>query len=215
MIFQKTLQIFVLLIITSNLFSLEFVNIGFNNGICKVTDFNSNEELNESCYSWGISTQFKFVKHADIEVDVHFNEFSYSFVGDPRTGLLPPEEDDSTYVQKIENTVSITPISLTIKPSYTFDKFSIYSNIGLSYIVIKSELLGTVTNTKTTGSNNCFGVSLHMGASYNINDQLSIDCSLRSTYKYENSLAIADGYNPLTQSFFLFFTSLGLNYNFD
>lgn len=212
MTFSKTLQFIIILALISNLFSLEFANIGFSNGICTITDFESNEKLNNSCYSWGFSTQFKSKKLADIELIVNFNKFSYSYIGDPRVGLV---WEDSTYIQKVDNTVSIIPINLTLKPSYNFDKFLIYSNIGVSFLIIRSTLLGTETNTKTTGSNYCFGIPLCVGVSYNINDKLGIDFSLGSTYKFQNSPQEVDGYTPLTQSFFLFNAGLGIFYNFN
>jgi hypothetical protein len=211
MTFSKLSQFIILLSLISNLFSLGLANIGFSNGICTIADFNSDEKVNESCYSWGISTQFKTKKHADIEVSVDLNEFDYYYVGDPRVGLVL---EDSTYIQKIKNTVSIIPISITLKPSYNFNKFLIHSNIGLSFLIIRSTLIGTETNTKTTGSNYCFGIPLHAGVSYYINDKLGIDFSLGTTYKFQNSPQEVDGYTPFTQSFFLFNAGLGIFYNF-
>jgi opacity protein-like surface antigen len=210
--YLKMLQIILFLALMNSLFSLEFESIGFNNGICTITDFNSDEKVNESCYSWGISTQLKSKKHANIEVSINLNEFSYYYVGDPRVGLVL---EDSTYIQKVENTVSIIPLSLTLKPSYNFNRFLIHSNIGLSFLIIRSTLIGTETNTKTTGSNYCFGIPLRAGVSYNVNDKFGIDFSLGTTYKFENSPQEVDGYTPLTQSFFLFNAGLGMFYNFD
>jgi hypothetical protein len=207
------LIILILLSLISNLFSLGLANIGFSNGVCTIADFNSDEKVNESFYSCGISTQFKTKKHADIEVSVNLNEFDYYYVGDPRVGLLYPDSID--YIQKIKNTVSIIPISITLKPSYNFNRFLIHSNIGLSFLIIRSTLIGTETNTKTTGSNYCFGIPLRAGVSYFINDKFGIDFSLGTTYKFENSAQEVDGYTPLTQSFILFNAGLGIFYNFD